>query len=163
VSLQKIPEQDNKCSYIYDKYVFHYQVTDGLTYLCMSDTEFDRPLAFQFLSDIRERFVATYGERAKTAIAFAFNADFARVLQAQMEKYNSERDPKIAKIRQQLGEVKDVMESHIKQQRASTVSCGVNSGHASGLVLASLTFPCVCLPIFPSLADGEHRSCVVAR
>ena len=27
---------------------------------------------------------ATYGERAKTAIAFAFNADFARVLQAQM-------------------------------------------------------------------------------
>ncbi len=84
-------------------------VQDGLTYLCMSDTEFDRPLAFQFLADIKDRFQATYGERAKTAIAFAFNADFARVLQAQMEKYNSERDPKIAKIRQQLGEIKDVM------------------------------------------------------
>jgi len=113
VLLKKIPDQDNKCSYIYDKYVFHYQVTDGLTYLCMSDTDFDRPLAFQFLSDIRERFVATYGERAKTAIAFAFNADFARVLQAQMEKYNSERDPKIAKIRQQIGDVKDVMMDNI--------------------------------------------------
>jgi len=89
--------------------VFHYMVEDSLTYLCMSDTDFDRPLAFQFLADIKDRFQATYGERAKTAIAFAFNADFARVLQAQMEKYNSERDPKIAKIRQQLGEVKDVM------------------------------------------------------
>ncbi len=29
-------------------------------------------------------FVATYGERAKTAIAFAFNADFQRVLQVEM-------------------------------------------------------------------------------
>jgi len=113
VLLKKIPEQDNKCSYIYDKYVFHYQVSDGLTYLCMSDQDFSRPLAFQFLNDIKDRFQATYGDRAKTAIAFAFNADFARVLQAQMEKYNSEGDPKIAKIRQQLGEVKDVMMENI--------------------------------------------------
>ena len=113
VLLKKIPDQDNKCSYIYDKYVFHYMVSDGLTYLCMSDTEFSRPLAFQFLNDVMARFQATYGDRAKTAIAFAFNADFARVLQAQMEKYNSEGDPKIAKIRQQLGEVKDVMMENI--------------------------------------------------
>lgn len=91
------------------RYVFHYMVTDGLTYLCMSDTDFSRPLAFQFLNDIKDRFQATYGDRAKTAIAFAFNADFARVLQAQMEKHNSDSDPKIARIRQQIGEVKDVM------------------------------------------------------
>jgi hypothetical protein len=84
-------------------------VTDGLTYLCMSDQDFSRPAAFQFLTDIKDRFQATYGDRAKTAIAFAFNADFARVLQAQMDKFNTEGDPKIVKIRQQLGEVKDVM------------------------------------------------------
>lgn len=91
------------------RYVFHYMVTDGLTYLCMSDQDFSRPAAFQFLTDIKDRFQATYGDRAKTAIAFAFNADFARVLQAQMDKFNTEGDPKIVKIRQQLGEVKDVM------------------------------------------------------
>lgn len=113
VLLKKIPEQDNKCSYIYDKYVFHYMVTDGLTYLCMSDQDFSRPAAFQFLTDIKDRFQATYGDRAKTAIAFAFNADFARVLQAQMDKFNTEGDPKIVKIRQQLGEVKDVMMENI--------------------------------------------------
>jgi hypothetical protein len=95
------------------RYVFHYMVTNGLTYLCMSDTEFSRPLAFQFLNDIKDRFHATYGDRAKTAIAFAFNADFARVLQAQTEKYNSQGDPKIAKIRQQLDDVKDVMMDNI--------------------------------------------------
>src|SRR4051794_28955662 len=38
------------------RYVFHYMVTDGLTYLCMSDQEFNRSLAFQFLNDIRDRF-----------------------------------------------------------------------------------------------------------
>lgn len=38
------------------RYVFHYMVTDGLTYLCMSDQDFSRPLAFQFLNDIKDRF-----------------------------------------------------------------------------------------------------------
>ena len=31
-------------------------VTDGLTYLCMTDQEFSRPVAFQFLSDVKDRF-----------------------------------------------------------------------------------------------------------
>jgi len=34
-------------------------------------------------------FTATYGDRGKTAIAFAFNADFQRVIQQYMEKFNS--------------------------------------------------------------------------
>jgi len=115
VLLKKIPESsDSKCSYLYDKYTFHYQVNEGLIYLAMSDQNFSRQLAFTFLNDIAERFIATYGDRWRTAIAFAFNADFARVLQAQMDRINSqENDPKITKIRGQLSEVKDTMMENI--------------------------------------------------
>lgn len=43
-------------------------------------------------------FTATYGDRGKTAIAFAFNADFQRVLQMQMERFNSAKNDKIQKV-----------------------------------------------------------------
>jgi len=113
VLLKKIPEQDGKLSYLYDKYIFHYSVEDGLTYLCMTDRDFTRGVAFQFMADIKNRFLATYGDRAKTAIAFAFNADFQRVLQQQMDKYNSAKTDKIAKVQEEISQVKDVMIKNI--------------------------------------------------
>jgi len=89
VLLKKISSQDAKMSYLYDKYVFHYIVEDELIYLCMSDRYFEREIAFQFLDYINKKFVATYGDRGKTAIAFAFNIDFQRVLQQQMDRFNA--------------------------------------------------------------------------
>ena len=65
-------------------YVFHYQVEDGLTFLCLVDEKAKRSIPFQFLNDIKERFTAAYRERAKTAIAFAMNTEFSRVLTERM-------------------------------------------------------------------------------
>jgi len=113
VLLTKIPKNDEKMSYQYDNYIFHYMVSDSLTYLCMTDREFSRSVAFAFLDDIQSRFIATYGDRGKTAIAFAFNADFQRVLQTQMDKYNVARDDKVAKVREEINAVKDVMIKNI--------------------------------------------------
>jgi vesicle-associated membrane protein 7 len=115
VLLKKIPQYENKkCSCVYDKYVFHYDVSDNLIYLCMSDEEFPRAIAFQFLSEIRDRFIRSFGDRAQSAIAFAFNADFARELESQMNRANNnENDPKINRIRGEIAEVKDTMMENI--------------------------------------------------
>mmetsp|Transcript_1988 Transcript_1988/g.2664 ORF Transcript_1988/g.2664 Transcript_1988/m.2664 type:complete len:227 (-) Transcript_1988:201-881(-) len=115
VLLKKIPEGDSKLSYAYDKYNFHYMVSDELTYLCMTDNNFNRLTAFEFLGEIRDRFVATYGNRGKTAIAFAFNADFQRVLSQCMENYssNNKQDSKIALVKEQINECKNVMIENI--------------------------------------------------
>lgn len=84
VLLAKIPENDSKMSYVYDKYVFHYVVDQGITFLCMSDEGTKRRLAFAFLDDIqglwRERFAAT----EQTAIAFSMNEAFSPVLKARI-------------------------------------------------------------------------------
>ena len=120
VLLKKINpnDGDTKLSYICGEYIFHYIVYDGLTYLCMTDMDFTRLLAFKYLEDIKTRFLHTYGHRAKTAIAFAFNAEFQRVLSSLMDKYNLENDndpskQKIKQVTDQINQVKDVMIKNI--------------------------------------------------
>lgn len=90
VLLKKIPTEDAKLSYMYDKFVFHYMVSNGLTFLCMTDVDFSRISAFQFLEEVESKFTQQYGDRGKTAIAFAFQAEFGRVLQQLMVSWRLE-------------------------------------------------------------------------
>ena len=77
--LPKININENKImSYVYpkEKYVFHYIVENNITYLCMADEGFGRMIPFRFLEDMKNKFKSSFGDRAKTAHAYAFNADF---------------------------------------------------------------------------------------
>lgn len=65
-------------------YLFHYVCEDGLVYLCMADEEFGRRVPFAFLEDIKGRFKSTFGNRGKTAMAYAMNEEFSKVLKKQM-------------------------------------------------------------------------------
>mmetsp|Transcript_15283 Transcript_15283/g.20159 ORF Transcript_15283/g.20159 Transcript_15283/m.20159 type:complete len:216 (+) Transcript_15283:118-765(+) len=114
VLLGKIPETDSKMSYVYDKYVFHYLVSEGLTYLCMADDNTKRRLPFAFLEDIKNRFQATYGDRAQSAIAFAMNEDFGRTLQKQMEYFNGPEADQYASVNKKLDDVKNIMVQNIE-------------------------------------------------
>ncbi len=38
--LDRIPAKDAKCTYVYDRFLFHYVREDGITYLCMGDEAF---------------------------------------------------------------------------------------------------------------------------
>ncbi len=80
------PATDAKMSYIYDDFVFHYMVEDGVTYLCLSEEKDTRRIPFLFLQDMKERFIAHYGSRAKTAIAFAM-PEFSRTIQDRMVRF----------------------------------------------------------------------------
>jgi hypothetical protein len=95
-------------------FVFHYVVEGGITYLCLADEQQKRRIPFLFLQDIKERFVSTYGDRAKTAIAFAMNTEFSRVLSDRMEYFNDNPNAdNFGKVRGQLTEVKDIMVENI--------------------------------------------------
>ena len=59
---------------------------------------------------------STYGDRGRTAIAFQMNEDFGRVLQKQMEYYNSNTNAdNIGRVQQQLNDVKGVMVENIEK------------------------------------------------
>eukprot|EP00823_Brevimastigomonas_motovehiculus_P005581 TRINITY_DN4155_c0_g1_i1.p1 TRINITY_DN4155_c0_g1~~TRINITY_DN4155_c0_g1_i1.p1 ORF type:complete len:267 (+),score=51.57 TRINITY_DN4155_c0_g1_i1:116-802(+) len=129
VLLQKISsETDAKMSYKYEQYTFHYEVQSGLTYLCMTDQDFPRVMAFQFIDELKKKFIAQYGERANYAIALAFNADFQGVMQTCMDKYNNQKDDKIQKVKAELGKAKEVVMDNIEKvlQRGEKIELLVN-------------------------------------
>jgi vesicle-associated membrane protein 7 len=57
---------------------------------------------------------ASYGERAKTAIAYSLNGDFQRVLRQQMQVFNEKaNNTKLDQIQQEISGVKQVMVQNI--------------------------------------------------
>jgi len=114
VILKKIPLNDSRMSYAYNRHIFHYIVQDGFIYLCMTVETCQRRIAFGFLEDIKNRFMSAYGAQATTAMAFSMNEDFSRVLANQMQHFSN--DPSVDKIglvKQQIDDTKQVMIQNI--------------------------------------------------
>jgi len=89
VLLEKIPTSESKMSYVYDQYVYHYVVEEGVTYLCLADEALKRKLAFSFLEDIKDRFKGLFSlEMIYAAPSFSLNEDFFRILRNRMQYYN---------------------------------------------------------------------------
>jgi len=80
----------------------------------MCDDMEKRRIPFSFLDDIKNRFKATYGDRAQTAIAFAMSEDFGRTMQKQMEYYNSSSADSLAQVTTKLDDVKNIMVQNIE-------------------------------------------------
>eukprot|EP00600_Ochromonadales_sp_CCMP1393_P002719 CAMPEP_0174978960 /NCGR_PEP_ID=MMETSP0004_2-20121128/14506_1 /TAXON_ID=420556 /ORGANISM="Ochromonas sp., Strain CCMP1393" /LENGTH=183 /DNA_ID=CAMNT_0016230415 /DNA_START=105 /DNA_END=653 /DNA_ORIENTATION=- len=114
VLLGKIEDKDGKMSYVYDQHVFHYIVENHIIYMCMCDDMEKRRIPFGYLEDIKQRFIATYGDRAQTAIAFAMSEDFSRTMQKQMEFYNGAGADSFAQVNTKLDDVKNIMVQNIE-------------------------------------------------
>jgi vesicle-associated membrane protein 7 len=114
VLLSKIPEQDNRMSYEYDKHIFHYIVDDGITFLCMSDEDTKRRITFAFLDDIKKAWRERFGSVEQSALAFSLNDMFAPVLKQRMEYFNTNPNAdKIQQVQNQIESVKDIMIENI--------------------------------------------------
>ncbi|KAF9105594.1 hypothetical protein BGX29_011894 [Mortierella sp. GBA35] len=115
--LEKIPPNNSKLTYVYDRYLFHYICHDGLTYMCMADDTFGRRIPFAFLQDIKTRFLTQYSqERAMTAMVPYGMNEFSKTIAKQMEYFST--NPEADRIKQVQGEieqVKDVMVHNIER------------------------------------------------
>ncbi|XP_020579473.1 vesicle-associated membrane protein 711 [Phalaenopsis equestris] len=113
--LEKIPgTNDSHVSYSQDRYIFHVSRTDGITALCMADDTAGRRIPFVFLEDIHGRFVKTYGRACHTALAYAMNEEFSRVLSQQMDYYSNDPNAdRINRIRGEMSQVRNVMIDNI--------------------------------------------------
>jgi vesicle-associated membrane protein 7 len=68
-------------SYAYNDTIhFHIMVEAGLIFLCMADASFVKRRAYAFLIDIRNLFIQKFGSSWQSAIAYAMNAQFSRIL-----------------------------------------------------------------------------------
>uniref|UniRef100_T1JBQ6 Vesicle-associated membrane protein 7 n=1 Tax=Strigamia maritima TaxID=126957 RepID=T1JBQ6_STRMM len=112
--LAKIAPENGKLTYSHGSYLFHYVSDDRIIYLCITDDDFERSRAFCYLSEIKKRFQTSYGERAKTALPFAMNSEFSRILAAQMKHFSEAKDfDTVSKVQGELDELKDIMVKNI--------------------------------------------------
>lgn len=113
--LEKIPgTNDSHVSYSHDRFIFHVKRTDGITVLCMADDTAGRRIPFSFLEDIHGKFVKTYGRACHTALAYAMNDEFSRVLSQQIDFYSNDPNAdRINRIRGEMSQVRNVMIENI--------------------------------------------------
>jgi len=110
--LAKIKSPNEKLTYAHGKYLFHYISEDGIVFLCITDDDFERSKAFAFLSEVKRRFRTQYGTRAQTALPYAMNTEFSRILATQMAFHSRDRD-QIADVEGNLDELKGIMVKNI--------------------------------------------------
>ncbi|XP_020572748.1 vesicle-associated membrane protein 711-like [Phalaenopsis equestris] len=113
--LEKITgTQDSNVSYSQDRYIFHVKRTDGITVLCMAEETAGRRIPFLFLENIHGRFIKAYGRACHSALAYAMNDEFSRVLSQQMNYYSSDPNAdRINRMRCEMSQVRNVMLDNI--------------------------------------------------
>lgn len=135
-----VPEQP-KLTYSHGSYLFHYIFEEGIVYLCITDDDFDRTQSFVFLNEIKKRFQAAYGSRALSALPYAMNSEFSRVLATQMKHFSEVRDVnKIMKVQGEVEELRQIMVQNIDSvaNRGEKIELLVDK--TDNLVSASVTF-----------------------
>jgi len=109
------PEKDTQQSFKVQEYVFNCVKHDDITYLAMTNEEFDRATCFTFLQNIRRRFSPRYGPHAESAISYAFNSEFEPIIKTELERLpggSGEKDT-LVRINSKVKELKGVMADNI--------------------------------------------------
>ncbi|XP_018800250.1 PREDICTED: vesicle-associated membrane protein 7 [Bactrocera latifrons] len=116
--ISKIAMENHKLTYSHGEYLIHYICENRIIYMCITDNEFDRTRAFLFLADIKQKFIHTYGLQVATAIAYAMNTEFSKVLAEQMTHFSQSREvDMISRVHGQIDELKDIMVKNIDSLR----------------------------------------------
>ncbi|XP_040482495.1 vesicle-associated membrane protein 7 isoform X3 [Ursus americanus] len=129
------------CSCHFNGYLFHYICQDRIVYLCITDDDFERSRAFNFLNEIKKRFQTTYGSRAQTALPYAMNSEFSSVLAAQLKHHSENKGiDKVVETQAQVDELKGIMVRNIDlvAQRGERLELLIDK--TENLVDSSVTF-----------------------
>ncbi|XP_055845850.1 vesicle-associated membrane protein 7 isoform X2 [Episyrphus balteatus] len=112
--MSKISLENHKLTYSHGNYLIHYNCENKIIYMCITDDEFERTRAFLFLADIKQKFIQTYGLTVATAIAYAMNSEFSKVLAEQMVFFSQSREvDAISRVHGQIDELKHIMVKNI--------------------------------------------------
>ena len=88
--LERLPTADTKISYESGTYLFHCVVSDGLSFICVTEATFDRNVAYGYLFELQRQLVSSRLEsRAAIAGPYALRREFSSVLESFMHRYSS--------------------------------------------------------------------------
>ncbi|CAA7404421.1 unnamed protein product [Spirodela intermedia] len=113
--LEKLPpDADSRLCFSQERYIFHVLRLDGITFLCMANDTFGRRVPFSYLEEIHMRFMKNYGRVAHSALAYAMNDEFSRVLHQQMEYFSSNPSADtLNRVRNEVSEIRTIMVENV--------------------------------------------------
>jgi vesicle-associated membrane protein 7 len=109
-------KKNTSASYVYEnKYIFHYNNENEVTFLCMTDAAFHNRTAYAYLFDIKDKFFAKYAGSVKTLQGYGANREFSEVMKDKMKFYNSDQGStdKLKTVRENIERTKDIMIENI--------------------------------------------------
>jgi len=93
---------------------FHYLVEEGFIFLCLTEGEMDRRIAFAFLFETKDRFFSRFKPKEIPLGAFSINNEFSKVLANQMDYYShNPAADKIKFAKEQLSRTKQQVNENI--------------------------------------------------
>ena len=112
-------QAQKKFTLVADGHTFNYLESVGTWFLVVADEAFGRQVPFSYLDAIATEFAASYGERARDAIAHSLNrSTFAPSLRSDTWK-PPEPTPgahsRCPRVQQQVSEVKEIMMDNIEK------------------------------------------------
>ena len=116
--LQKLPASNNKFTYNCDGHTFNYLVDNGFTYCVVAVESVGRQIPMAFLERIKEDFTKRFGGgKAATAAAKSLNREFGSKLKEHMQYCveHPEEVSKLAKVKDQVSEVKGIMMENMEK------------------------------------------------
>ena len=88
--LERLPATDTKISYESGTYLFHCVVSQGLSFICVTEATFDRNVAYAYLFELQRQLAsARLEQRAAIAGPYALRRDFSGVVESLMHRYSS--------------------------------------------------------------------------
>jgi len=107
---------NTKVTYSQERHLYHIMAEGGIVFLAMADESFGRRIPFGFLEDVKGRFNSQYGATAGSALAYAYNTEFSRVLRQQMDYFSTNPNAdSINRVKSEIAEVKNVMVENIEK------------------------------------------------
>jgi vesicle-associated membrane protein 7 len=109
-------KKNTSASYVYEnKYIFHYNNENEVTFLCMTDAAFHNRTAYAYLFDIKDKFFDKYGTSASSLPGYGANREFADIMKGKMQFYNSDQGStdKLKTVRENIERTKDIMIENI--------------------------------------------------
>ena len=105
----------SSASYVYEnKYIFHYNNENGITFLCMTDSAFNNRTAYTFLFDLKDRFFEKYGNSLSNLTGYSINREFGETIRNRMNFFNNETDSeKINAVKKNIGQTMDIMKENL--------------------------------------------------
>ncbi|PVZ96705.1 hypothetical protein BB558_007369, partial [Smittium angustum] len=115
--LERIPPNNSKLSYAYDRNLYHYISENGVVFLCVAKEKFGRRIPFTFLHEIKSQFFSRFPsvEELDTLPKNTI-LSFSEILSREMTHYSRDlsADP-IRQVQGEISQVKDIMVQNIER------------------------------------------------